>query len=364
MITNRYFYYLIAINALISIIIYVPRILLEHRFTGTWSSILISVPISIFLIYAFCKMLAYFPRQGFPELMERFLPRSVGITVLVLMIGLWYFAGALTLLSFVDITLRYISLDVPGILIMLGFLIVVFWSCKINTASILYALELLLVLTVPLVLFFIIKAMSTSFFSWDAVIQSLTYSLKWPDLSAIAGATFLFTGYINMVVFNRVFEKFQARGSFVIALSGLLLLVVTVIVPIGYHGSVAVDSYVYPWFSLADSIRIDLFLVERMVFVFYLIYIALFLISTTVHWHVAQNLTEGLFKFDRNTRAYKIVSYSTGLVFSAGCLIMLRFNQKQLVDVGEVFLIFRLGAEVLLLIIMFYMYRKGKKSEA
>ncbi|MFS0839831.1 GerAB/ArcD/ProY family transporter [Paenibacillus sp. 1P03SA] len=362
MVTNRYVYYLIAINALISLIIYVPRILLQHRFEGAWTSILLSVVISSLLIRGFTKMLVPFTRQGFPELMERSLPKWLNIAVQLLMIALWFFVGAVTLLSFVDITLRYISPDVPAFLVMLGYLIVVCWACTLNPASILFGLEILLVLNCPIVAFFIIRAITSPMFDWDAVLQTFTFSLQWPSFQAVAAATFLFTGYINLVVFNRVFEKFHMRGYLLISLSGLLLLLLTMIVPIGMHGTMGVSTYVYPWFSLADAIRIDMFLVERLVFVFYLVYISLFLISTVVHWHVAQSLTRGLIRLPAASRSAKFLPLGVVLVFAAACLVMLKFNQEGLIRAGELFLEVRIVAEIFFVLLIFYMYRKEKKK--
>ncbi|MGW9126486.1 GerAB/ArcD/ProY family transporter [Paenibacillus chitinolyticus] len=362
MVTNRYVYYLIAINALISIIIYVPRILLQHRFDGVWTSILLSVVISYLLIRWFTTMLASFTRQGFPEMMKQYLPKWLNVFVQLLMVGLWFFVGAITLLSFVDITLRYISPDVPAFMVMLGYLIVVGWACTLNPASILFGLEILLVLNCPLVAFFIIRAITSPMFDWDAVLQTFTFSLQWPSFQAVAAATFLFTGYINLVVFNRVFETFHMRGYLLISLSGLLLLLLTMIVPIGMHGSMGVSTYVYPWFSLADSIRIDMFLVERLVFVFYLVYISLFLISTIVHWHVAQSLARELIRFPAAARGAKFLPLGIVVVFASACMWMLKFNQEGLIKTGEIFLEIRLVAEFSFVLLIFYMYRKEKKK--
>ncbi|PTY78524.1 hypothetical protein B5V88_09320 [Heyndrickxia sporothermodurans] len=52
---NRYFLYLVLINMLINVIMFVPKILIEYRFDGTVMGILIAIPISLSLTFLFIK---------------------------------------------------------------------------------------------------------------------------------------------------------------------------------------------------------------------------------------------------------------------------------------------------------------------
>lgn len=70
-------------------------------------------------------------------------------------------------------------------------------------------------------------------------------------------------------------------------------MLLTFLVPIGYFGTVAIDRHVYTWFSTADSIRMEYFIIERMLFIFYFAYLSLSLVSVIVHWHGGLELFKG-----------------------------------------------------------------------
>lgn len=355
---SRYFYWLILMNSLLNVVNFVPRELMDTRFKGAQTSILVAVVLGTGFIYLFTALIAKFPGKGIQEILDTTFPKPLVMLLIVIFAALWCTAGLITLLSFVDITLRFISPDTGPYMVVLGFLVVVCFCARMDSLSLLYGLEVILGISVPLILYTIVKAVANPDFSWDAVFQIMTYSLHAPDIKSIAAATFSFSGYINMAVFNRVLPKLKVRHRWFLGLQGLAVLLLTFYVPIGYFGTVAVEKHVYTWFSTSDSIRIDTFLIERMLFIFYFSYLTLSLVSVIIHWHVGKELLMGLLPSAKRQKP-KVKVWSEGVIlslFSAITLVLMRLDQYQLNALGVVFLHTRWFGELLMIMLLFCCY--------
>ncbi|CAH1209965.1 hypothetical protein PAECIP111892_03361 [Paenibacillus auburnensis] len=355
---NRYFYWLFIMNSLINIINFVPRELMDTRFKGAQTSILAAVVLGTAFVYLFTALMAKFPGKGIQEILDTAFSRVFIIPLMVIFAALWCAAGLITILSFIDITLRFISPDTGPYLVVLGFLVVVFFCARMDSLSLLYGLEVMLGISVPLILYTLFKAVTNPDFSWDAVLQIITYFPHAPDVKSMAAATFSFSGYINMAVFNRVLPKLRLKHRWILGVQGLAVLLLTFYVPIGYFGTVAVERHVYTWFSTADSIGINTFIIERMLFIFYFAYLNLSLTSVIIHWHVGKELLTGLFPSPKNPKSKAKVWRELAILglFSAVTLILMRLDQYQLNALGIWFLLARWLGELLLIMLLFYCY--------
>lgn len=364
MIGGRYYYYLFLTNGLINIIAYVPRILIEHTFDGALSSIFLSLLISMGLIALQAKVLQNYPNAGFVEILSGTMPPLLIKLFLIQMVFLWVMAGSITLMSFVDITKQYISPEMPGPVVLLSFLIVVCWVCRFDAASILYGLESLLLIHLPFVLFFMWKTLGSPYFLKDAVIQAWTYLWHAPNFEAVSAATFIFSGYVNMVVFNRVFTnfRFKMRTLLLILLTGFSILMFTFLVPIGYQGVHGAQRHVFVWFSTADMLRIDLFLIERLLFLFFLIYISLSLISAIVHWHVGLDLLRSILPSPKTAKGEKWIGFIAVIAFALATAVFLPLNQDTIISYGRVYLNMRLIGEVGTLLLLLYAHRRRRRA--
>lgn len=362
---SRYFYCLFLMNSLINIINFTPRELIDTRFDGAQSSILVAVVTGTLFIYLFTKVINKFPGKGLPEIFASALPRLLASPLILIYAVLWYLAGALILLSFVDITLRFVSPDTHPTAVLLGFLAVVCLCSRIDSLSLLYGLEVTLGITLPLILYTTVKAVVNPNFSWDAVLQMMTYSLHPPDMNSIAAATFTFSGYINMAIFNRVFHGLKLKHVWILSLEGLLVLLVTFYVPIGYHGTVGVERHVYTWFTTADSISIEAFLVERMLYVFYFAYSTLALVSAVIQWHVGKELFLSQLPSTGGKPRSKLRQEVVILgIFSAGTLLLMRMDQYNLNMLGVFLLHIRWYGELLLILLLFWCYWMIRRRRA
>lgn len=362
---NRYFYCLFLMNSLINIINFTPRELIDARFDGAQSSVLVAVIIGPLFIYLFTKVIRKFPGQGLPEILGASLPKLLASPLILIYAVLWYMAGAMILLSFVDITLRYISPDTGPYAVMLGFLTVVCLCSRIDSQSLLYGLEVSLGITLPLFLYTTVKAVANPDFSWDAVLQVMTHAVHAPDLNSVAASTFTFSGYINLAVFNRVLHGQKIKHLWILSAGGLLVLALTFFVPIGYHGTVGVERHVYTWFSTADSISIQAFLIERMLYIFYFASITLSLVSAIIQWHVGKELFLSLLPSTAKKPKRKLRQEIFILVlFAAVTLYLMRLDQYSLNMLGVFLLHIRMYGELLLIFLLFWCYWMVRRRSA
>ncbi|UQZ33934.1 hypothetical protein C2I18_10600 [Paenibacillus sp. PK3_47] len=358
MASTRYLYWLVLMNSLINIINFVPRELIDARFKGAQTSILLATVLGTFLIYLFTSLMSKFPGKGVPEIYEKSLPRLLASPLIVIFALLWCLAGIITLLSFVDITLRFISPDTGPYYIIISFLFVVCLCARMDSLSLLYGLEMMLGISLPLILYTTFKAVINRDFNWDAVLQIMTFAPHAPDLKSVMAATFTFSGYVNLAIFNRVFHKLKLKHRWIMGVQGFFVLLLTFFVPIGYYGTMGVERHVYTWFSTADSIRIESFLIERMLYIFYFAYVTMSLVSVIIHWHVGKEMLMSLFppskhKVSRAKRWQEAIILS---LFCAVTLTLMNLDQYQLNNLGVFFLNARGAGELLISAVLFYCY--------
>ena len=372
MVRNIYFFYLFLLNALINLVNYVPRILIQDRYNGSIISLMISLPIGILFLYLFAKMIAKFPQQGLPEIVSNSLPKWVGKPLLILMGCVWFMSSIITLVGFLDITIRYISPDVSPYIVLAGFLILVGLCARLDSESILYALEIVLFMTIPLIIYMVWRVFSSPYFQWDATKQIFTYLWEMPRYQTVASATYIFTGYINMVIFNRVFKKVKIRHIWLFTIVALFTLLISMFAPIGILGAEGAGEHVYPAFSSVDSLRIRYFIIERMIYVFYVVYMCLSLVNSIIHWHVSKELIVGALHTKQagtssssnmaNKKKRKIewwvLSIFSGIVIA--CSIIL--DQFSLNEMAVLFLNIRFAGEFALLALMFYLVLQRRRS--
>lgn len=113
----------------------------------------------------------------------------------------------------------------------------------------------------------------------------------------------------------------------------------------------------YTWFTTADSIRIEAFLIERMLYIFYFAYITLSLVSAIIQWHVGKELLLSLLPSTAKKPKKKLRQEIVILVlFAAGALALMRMDQYDLNMLGVFLLHIRWYGELLLILLLFWCY--------
>ncbi|NYE06654.1 hypothetical protein F4694_003434 [Bacillus niacini] len=179
-----------------------------------------------------------------------------------------------------------------------------------------------------------------------------------PKISAVAVASYIFSGYANIIIFNRLFKvKIKRINLLVIFEISLLTLFTSVMIPIGMHGIDSVGEYMYPWIIMVDTIRLPYSPIERALFIFLMLYVNISLISVAVHWHVAFELIKGTFSEKNTEKKNRLV---LTLFFAFSILAVIRIDYMHPEKLSMYWLVARLFFEVLAVFGFFFFLRRRK----
>ncbi|WP_066064869.1 GerAB/ArcD/ProY family transporter [Neobacillus soli] len=353
---NRYFLYLVLLNMIVNVIIFVPKILIEYRYNGAVMGVLIAIPIGIALNYFYSTAINRFPEQGLPEISANSKHRWLKIIHFGSIQLIWFSAGLITLVGFIDILVRFINPEMPKLALLVIYLAAIFLIIQLPTQRVVYFMEIVLFFNTPLIAFIIFKAFANDYLSWDSMLEVGTHIFERPSIKSIAAATYCFSGYSNLIIFNRVINgKLKVLNFIAIFIFGVFNLFTTFFIPIGFHGSDGANEYLYPWISTADSLRLVYSPIERVIFLFLMFYMSITLISVSVHWHVAYELIKGTFK-EKVSKKQNLLILS---IFSGASIAGVIFLNTLLLNKVTVYwMIVRLGFEIVLVAIFFIWARR------
>ncbi|MFP7296491.1 GerAB/ArcD/ProY family transporter [Neobacillus niacini] len=353
---NRYFLYLVFLNMLSNVIIFVPKFLIQYRYDGALLSIVIAIISGMILMYLDSIVFARFPGEGLPEIIENRMRMPFKFILLGGFSIFWFTAGLITLLGYIDILHRFINPDLPKIFLMVVFLAAICFVIQLPTQKVVYLLEIVLILNGPLIIFIFFKAITSDYLNWDSIFEVGTHLFTLPKLTPIVVASYVFSGYTNIIIFNRLFKKKIKSINFaVILVVSILNLVTSFLIPIGFHGADGAQEYMYPWIMTADSIRLVYSPIERALFIFLMLYISITLLSVTVHWHVAFELIKGCYiKNTSKQKNWLVLAYFIGF----SILAVLRFDLMNPELIIKFWLTARYFFEIIVVFSFFFFLRR------
>lgn len=139
---SRYFYYLIVLELVGSVISITPSFLFDSSQKGALISILLALLIGSIFVYLITAFFNQFPGAGFPELLQQYTPKWISSPVLILfglvcfIVGLktsWFtlFVWVISLIIVADISepqfLSYSSYLYNGIPLFFLFFLIICW---------------------------------------------------------------------------------------------------------------------------------------------------------------------------------------------------------------------------------------------
>ncbi|MEH7106547.1 MULTISPECIES: GerAB/ArcD/ProY family transporter [Bacillaceae] len=352
---NRYFLYLVFTNMLMNVIIFVPKILIQYRYHGAVMAMIVSLPIGITLCYLFSYSLSKFPEQGLPEILANVKHVKVKAVIIWVIHFAWFSAGLMSLVGFIDMVSRFINPEMPKLMLIFIYLIAVFLVITLSTERVMYLLEMVLFLNIPFIGFIIFKALFNEALSWDSMLEVGTHLFEMPNLITIGAATYVFTGYMNLIIFNRVIKgKLKIWNFILIFFLGILNSITTFFIPIGFHGSDGAQEFLYPWISTADSLRLVYSPIERVIFLYLMAYMSITMISVSIHWHSGLELLKGSFKVVTSKKIGAIL-----LAYAACSIIgVLYLNTVMLNKIVQYWMVARLGLEFVIVFCFFFWARR------
>lgn len=364
---NRFFYYLILINMITSVVATNPKILFQYSDKGAIPSMLLAVGAGLFFTYAVATFFNKFPGKGLPELLNEASPKWFAKCILFYLSVNFYLAGLITLITYTHILKLFLSPEMSIYIIVFSFVLFVSFGILMKTRSVLYTIEIILILFAPVFVYILIKAYANPIFDWDAVRVAMMQINHPPELSSFTTATFIFMGSVNLVIFNRVFtkqQKFSSKSLLTVGIIGIVILFTLYFVPIGFGGFDRIKDLVYPWISATDSMRMKFGLVERIIFIFMLLFLGIALLSIIIHWHIAFHLLDNFVrKKQRSQKKFNPTPYLIIVLFwMLAFMATLQLSEYQLFKYITVFDNL-LPIFFLLLLLTFFVVNRGAQSK-
>ena len=364
---SRHTYYHVLYVGMINIMMFVPYFLIKERFHGAVLGMLIALAIGTILSLVSMACYERFPGLGFPELCDLYLPRWLTVTInLYGALLTWLPAGAIVIYSYSETVRMFFYPEMNpfvNLLLMAGAAV---WASSRSTRTVQFVHEMMIIIVSPLLIMFLMKAIFNPGMDWNAIRYVSGYVSKPPSFITIAAGSFLFSGFMSLIVFNRFHQQgFRFRFRWIVPVFATFFLAVTFFVPIGFHGTEAVEDYVYLWSMTADSMIMEYGFINRVLFVFLLIFTGVSLLFIMNTWHVAILLIRHSINRFALVEEAPVSKINLWIALAAAGLsfVYMRFiNVDRNQMISEVWLITRFFNEIVFLLIMLYFVWKKRKE--
>lgn len=365
---SRYYYYLILVNMVANIIASVPSILLQYHKEGSVSGMILAVVGGTILVTIYTRFFNAFPGMTLPDLLKKTTAKWFYNPFLVFLALMWFVAGLITLVTFTFLLVRFITPEMPVSMISLTIILSVIFGCLMRTERVLYTIEIILVITFPLILFIFYKSYTSKSLNWDFIKEAALYVNQIPNINSLSACFFLFLGVANLFIFNRFFtqkQHFKWKHITLIILISTLTLFTTYFIPIGFNGFEHIDELIYPWISTSDSLRMEYFMIERVLFVFILFYLGIAFVSILIHWHVSIEFLKFVFNLENiKFKGFKVGRYIPIPFFiGVSLFIVIEINEYQLFRISSLFYDTLIIFFPLMIILFFFIKRSMKNAK-
>ncbi|TBL74580.1 hypothetical protein [Paenibacillus thalictri] len=365
----RYTYYHVLYVGLINIMMFVPSILIRERFTGAILGMLIAIVIGSVMALSMMVCFEHFPGLGLPEICDLYLPKWLTtFNCLLASIFIWLPAGVIVVYSYSETIRMFFYPDMNpymNLLLMAG---AAAWASSRSTRTVQFINEITTIVSSPVIFIILMKAIFGPNLNWDAIRYVSGYIKEPPSFLTVASATFLFSGYMSLTIFNRLHtEGFKFRFRWLVPLFGTLFLSVTFFVPIGFHGTVGVEKFVYLWSMTADSMVLEYGFINRVLYVFLLIFTGLSLLFVMNTWHISILLIRYALNRSVTVEEVPVPQINIWLALAAGVIsfaYMFAINMERNEIVSTVWLVARFFMEIVFLTLMLYFAWRRKKEKA
>lgn len=331
---NRYAFYLFWTDILIMGTTFLSNLLIADRFTGGIMAVLLcAIPGMIFVI-TLSKSMGYFPKQGLPEIFSAFLPSWVRVPLLIFFSIMIITKGCLILGLTAFFLNRFLLPQNPTTYLVVVLFLASAWGATRSSKTVLTVIEIVLCLAIPLNYYVIIKTLFDKGIEWNAVKEMTDYILILPSFTSLAIANSIFSGFVGLIVFNRIVpSKINWKFAILIIALSLQTLVFGFIVPVGMLGTYGAGNYANPFFSALDSMGLGFGLFERAITFILLSLLLGWLTYAMVTFHVGVELLKGCFslRLMKSSRREGFLSWPVLIFFSVSTLICFYIlNEKQI----------------------------------
>lgn len=297
---KRYVYYLIITNILAFNITEGHKILLNQKEYGALQGMILSIVFGFIILFAFVRFFQRYPGKDLPDLMLENFPKLFSVLVLLAIAIIWFIVGLISLVTFTFTLKRFLTPESSTLLIASIFLIFITYGIFLRTKSVLYTIEIVLLMILPVDFFLILKSITSNDFKIDFVSESIMHINHLPNFTSISTALYIYFGIVNLLIFNNQFQEheisFTWKDFCLSVLFGFFYLLVGFFIPIGLLGYDNIGTVTNPIITATDALRMPLGIIERVLFITLTEVIFSTFICILLQWHVVIQILKKIFK--------------------------------------------------------------------
>jgi len=290
---SRYFYYIVILEFVGGVITITPSLLFDVSKEGALISILIALLAGGVFIYFTTRFFNQFPGLGFPELLQLHTPKWVASPLLILFSLVWFTIGLKTLINYAFLLKRFLTPQLQLNWIVFTLLLFISFSFFMQSKKLLYTLEIILLINLPLIIYIIGILYGNQGLEWDYVQKSIMYIYNTPNFLAFSASFLIFLGTANLVIFNREFkqkQKIKVLSLLNLVLLGTGIMFTIYFIPFGYNGFDRIQYMSFPWLLTTDSIKVAIAFLERVMYIFLFLNLSIAFLSINITWHVSMEI--------------------------------------------------------------------------
>ncbi|SEO01613.1 hypothetical protein [Paenibacillus sp. OV219] len=315
MLQSRYYYFLMYLNFIVSMIEFTPTLIYAGRYKSSLISLLAALLLAGIMILVFEMQLNRFQGQSISKIMKGAITPILQKLLFVCSLILSYWIGFIYLISFAQIAHKYISPELSAGSLFMVFLLLAGFSSLMDSKSTLFMLEIVVVFSIPVLAILILVFTLDPNIRIDFILEAATYIRSWPSYPMLAAGAFLFNGYMARIVFNEHLKRSKPKKWHLVVVSiGLLLILAYYFIPIGYLGLGGIKGDDNVWFTTMNSMKLPYFFIERFIVVFLMMQIGVSLMFVIICWHSSLQFLKFAFQMDGGKHQW--ISFTLLLVVS------------------------------------------------
>lgn len=353
----RFFYLLVVNDILSNFTLFCPYILISQAYDGALAAIIAAFLISVIRLYFYLYTFNYFKKKALVEinriLFGKFLGNILSYTYIFLGLAISFFMYK----GLVEIVKNFMLITSPLLLISVIIVIVPAITLRNTNSTFLQSMAFTTVLMIIGIAAEV--ALSTGKINPDFLKGSVMHSISLPKFSGITAAAAFFSGAYHLSLFNPEFKKISYKKILLlVAIVGFFTAFVAVYIPMGIWGPEAAKKLMFPWVTTTDTISIDLFIIERALFLMMPLFFLLALSNALIYSFVSYGL---FIKLHPSKKLEKYIKLGICTIFVVGSIMMPNTKTvfESAPDVMIVWYVFQLLLSALL-----FFRTKGKEKLA
>lgn len=314
------------------------------------------------------KSLEHFPRQGLPEIFRMFLPAWARVPFLIFLSVMLVTKGCIVIGFVSNFYNLYLLTDMNITMIIAFMFLVASWGATRSSKTFLSTLEMVIFFSAPIIYYVFTEAIFSHRIEWNSIKAMSDYAFVWPKWEMITAINGVYSGFVGMIIFNRIVpSKINWKFAILILIVTLHLLIIGLLISIGVHGTYGVGNYISPTYSALDSIGILSGIFNRTIMAYFLIVLFFFLMYASITLHGGLELLKGCFsiKFQNNPRKVQLFSWTICCLTAIGTMFYYNiYTQKQIVHNSIHWLGVRFYTETLMvaLVAWFVVMKRRRKA--